>query len=109
LSEIFTGTFQGAPGEGNTGNDCSGVFGTDPNCDVGYYLNGESGFQVDDEDDAAISPLIFKDNIGGTDSINPLFSTIDGTEFVISYNTGVTSSGSWTYTRMILTTSRQMM
>jgi hypothetical protein len=69
------------------GNDCSGVLGNPPDCE----LNG--------------SPLIVKYNFNddGTPAVNdPIefgnFSSIDGSEFKISFDAGGTSSGTWTYT-----------
>jgi hypothetical protein len=77
-----------------SGNDCSGDLGTSPTCS----FNG--------------SPQILKYDTEGTNklSINPLFATIDGTEFEFSNNGGTSwvglasltnsgwGSGMWRYT-----------
>lgn len=66
------------------GNDCAGVLGTPPNC----VLNGSSMIvKFDFNDDGTMEPPEFGN-----------FATIDGSEFMISFDMGGMSSGSWTYT-----------
>ena len=67
------------------GNACSGLLGTSPTC---VDLNGSP----------QIIKFDFNDNgeVSGTE-INPLFPSIDGTEFSFDFGTGGTGTGTWYY------------
>jgi hypothetical protein len=69
------------------GNDCSGVLGTSPTCED---LNGSPQIiKIDFEDDGSIKEI----------SINPLFSSIDGSEFSFDFgDDDSTGTGTWYYT-----------
>lgn len=74
-----------------SGNDCSGEFGT-----------GFENCKIPKEVDPNQSPVIIKfernsENGWNTPEINPLFSTIDGTEFSFTFDSNNGSAGTWTY------------
>jgi hypothetical protein len=77
------------------GNDCAGVFGPNfPNCFTPV---------VPDTDLTEPSPIIIKINFNddgsfGEVEINPLFGSIDGSEFSFTFGAGGTGTGTWTYT-----------
>jgi len=80
------------------GNDCAGVFGPNfPNCFTPV---------VPDTDLTERSQIIIKFNFNDDGSyslesdveFNPLFSSIDGTEFTFTFGVGGTGTGTWTYT-----------
>jgi hypothetical protein len=76
------------------GNDCSGVLGTFPNCVVA--ADPANGIPND-------TPIIIKINFNDNGSfgqieINPLYSSIDGTEFTFDFGQDGTGTGTWTYT-----------
>jgi hypothetical protein len=72
------------------GNDCSGVFG-----------QGFANCEIPATYDPTTSPVIAKvEYRSGTiyrTLVNPMFPTVDGSEFDIDFTVG-TSSGTWTYT-----------
>ena len=73
------------------GNDCSGVFG-----------KGFANCEIPATYDPNTSPVIAKIEYNSSGSItrtvvNPMFPTVDGSEWDIDFVTG-TSSGTWTYT-----------
>ncbi|WP_200238303.1 PEP-CTERM sorting domain-containing protein [Thiohalocapsa halophila] len=87
-------------------NDCSGVLGTNPQC------------SFNDSPQILKQDLVNGDGSAGETSINPIFSSIDGSEFDFSNDGGSTvlgltglasengdnwKSGSWSYTRDDLT------
>ena len=76
------------------GNDCSGAFGTFPNCVVA--ADPTNGIPND-------TPIVIKINFNddgsfGLVEINPLYSSIDGTEFSFVFGQNGTGTGTWTYT-----------
>jgi hypothetical protein len=79
------------------GNDCSGVYGTSPNC---------TAFDPINEDAPAFEPTpqIVKFEVDQTnntfteDGINPIFPSIDGSEFEFTNLGDEAKTGTWTYT-----------
>jgi hypothetical protein len=77
------------------GNDCAGVFGPNfPDC----YSPVVPGTDLTER-----SPIIIKFNFNddgsfGEIEINPLFGSIDGSEFTFVFGEGGTGTGTWTYT-----------
>jgi len=77
------------------GNDCAGVFGPNfPNC----YVEA-----MPDQGIPERTPIIIKINFNNDGSrgeveINPLFASIDGTEFSFTFGPDGTGTGTWTYT-----------
>jgi hypothetical protein len=77
------------------GNDCAGVFGPNfPNCFAPA---------MPDEGIPERTPIIIKFNFNddgsfGDIEINPLFASIDGSEFSFTFGDGGTGTGTWTYT-----------
>ena len=87
----FIATYGGDPGEEK--NDCSGQFGKFPDC-VAPAVPGK-GVPND-------TPIIIKIdfNVDGTRtfSINPMFGSIDGSEFTWTFTSVDGGTGTWTYT-----------
>lgn len=77
------------------GNDCAGVFGPSfPNC----FTPVVPGTDLTER-----SPIIIKFNFNddgsfGEIEINPLFGSIDGSEFSFDFGGDGTGTGTWTYT-----------
>lgn len=77
------------------GNDCGGVFGQSfPNC----FTPVVPGTDLTER-----SPIIIKINFNengsfGEIEINPLFGSIDGSEFTFDFGEDGTGTGTWTYT-----------
>lgn len=76
------------------GNDCTGAFGTFPNCVVA--ADPANGIPND-------TPIVIKINFNDNGSfgqieINPTYSSIDGSEFSFAFGEGGTGTGTWTYT-----------
>jgi hypothetical protein len=75
-----------------SGNDCAGVF-SNP--------NGFNTCTIPTQYDPTRSPVIAKFDFRGTSvsetTINPLFPSVTGGEFTISFNPNTTSSGTWSY------------
>lgn len=77
------------------GNDCAGVFGPNfPDC----YAPA-----MPDEGIPERTPIIIKFNFNedgsfGKIEINPMFGSIDGSEFMFFFGEGGTGTGTWTYT-----------
>lgn len=77
------------------GNDCAGVFGPNfPNCFAPA---------MPDDGIPERTPIIIKFNFNDNGSfgqieINPLFGSIDGSEFMFDFGPGGTGTGTWTYT-----------
>jgi hypothetical protein len=77
------------------GNDCAGVFGPNfPNC----FTPVVPGTDLTER-----SPIIIKFNFNddgsrGVVEINPLFGSIDGSEFSFTFGAGGNGTGTWTYT-----------
>lgn len=77
------------------GNDCAGVFGPNfPNCFAPAMP--EDGIPER-------TPIIIKINFNddgswGEVEINPMFASIDGTEFSFTFGPDGTGTGTWTYT-----------
>jgi hypothetical protein len=77
------------------GNDCAGVFGPSfPNCFAPA---------MPDEGIPERTPIIIKINFNdggsfGDIEINPMYGSIDGSEFTFVFGPGGTGTGTWTYT-----------
>ncbi len=77
------------------GNDCAGVFGPNfPNCFAPA---------MPDEGIPERTPIIIKFNFNddgsfGEIEINPMFASIDGTEFTFAFGPDGSGTGTWTYT-----------
>lgn len=86
----FIATYGDDPGE--DGNDCSGEFGKFPDC----YSPVVPGTDLTER-----SPIIikFEFNEDGsiTTEINPLFDSIDGSEFSFTFDVEDGGTGTWTY------------
>ncbi len=89
---IMSAFFDGSLSSGNTGNDCSGVFGVGEDCNIMYQEPGES---------IMISPIIAKFDVvdGGGDPNFTQYSypSIDGTEWEFNPEGLDGSSGTWEY------------
>ena len=92
----FIATYGDDPDE--DGNDCAGEFGRPfPNCFTpvvpGTDLTERSQIiiKINFNDDGSFS---LEDDV----EFNPLFSTIDGTEFSFTFGDDGTGTGTWTYT-----------
>jgi hypothetical protein len=74
------------------GSDCAGVFGVP-------FSSCKIPAQYDPNETPVIIKFDFNDttNTFSVDEINPLFPTIDGTEFTFVY-VGDAQTGTWTYT-----------
>ena len=88
----FIATYGDDPGEKD--NDCAGQFGGSFN-DCVAPAAPEFGVP---KDTPIVLKVDFNDDGTRTFSINPLFSSIDGSEFSWTFTSGDGGTGTWTYT-----------